>query len=151
MANVELTVEELTSREAIAGAFPLMKQLRERIQEATYVDEVERQRKAGYRLFAGRLNGELVTLAGVRHSHTLARGEHIFVDDLVVTEAQRTSGIGAAMMAWLADWTVQQGAPMVFLDSRDTAKDFYKKLGFKMLSSIPCMVTPAMLKSRTAR
>jgi N-acetylglutamate synthase-like GNAT family acetyltransferase len=151
MAKVALNVEELTSREAIARSFPLMKQLRERIQEATYVDEVERQRKDGYRLFAGSLNGNLVALAGIRHSHTLSRGEHVFVDDLVVSETQRTSGIGAAMMGWLADWTVQQGAPMVFLDSRDTAKDFYKKLGFKMLSSIPCMATPETVKSRSAR
>ena len=146
MAEPTLTVDELTSPGAIATSFDLMKTLRDRIVRDTYVSEVERQRSGGYRLFAGKLGDRLVTLAGVRHTYTLARGDHVFVDDLIVHGDERARGIGRQMMSWLADWTTRQGAPMLYLDSRDTAKGFYQALGFKFLTSLPCFIPPESLR-----
>ncbi len=58
-----------------------MRPLRDRIREETFLAEVRRQQIEGYRLY-GAFEGErLLALAGVRRSHTLARGEHLFVDD----------------------------------------------------------------------
>jgi len=145
MANASLEVVELVSRESIATSFELMKQLRDRIAKEHYVDEVEHQRSQGYRLFAGSAGGRLVTLAGVRHTHTLSRGEHVFVDDLIVADGLRGTGIGRAMLEWLAQWTQNLPCPLIYFDSRDTAKGFYAQLGFKFLTSIPCFITPERL------
>lgn len=122
-----------------------MKQLRDRVVADRYLDEVQRQRGEGYRLFAGSADAIPVALLGIRHTHTLARGEHIFVDDLIVDAARRGSGIGKEMLIWLARWTREHGCPMIYLDSRDTAKGFYAALGFKYLTSAPCFITAEML------
>ena len=151
MTAPQLTMTELTQPDAIAESFPLMSALRARINRETYVAEVERQRREGYRLFAARDQGAIVGLIGIRHTHTLSRGEHVFVDDLVTEEARRGTGIGRQMMVWLAEFTLALSCPLIALDSRDTAKGFYATIGFKFLQSIPCMITPEFLMQRITK
>ncbi len=93
-----MDIRELSSDAAIAAGFPLAAQLRDRVREETFLAEVRRQQLEGYHLFGGFEEGRLVCLAGVRRSHTLSRGEHLFVDDLVTTEEARGQGRGAEMM-----------------------------------------------------
>ena len=92
----------------------------------------------GYRLYGGFDGGRLVCLSGVRRSHTLSRGEHLFVDDLVTLEEVRGTGFGAQMIRWLAERARAEGLGRIYLDSRATAKGFYEKIGFTLLTSIPC-------------
>ena len=42
------------------------------------------------------------------------------------------------MIRWLADRARAEGIPKIYLDSRATAKGFYEKIGFTLLTSIPC-------------
>jgi len=131
---------ELTSDAELSAAFPLMASLRDRIREDTFLVEVRRQQVEGYRLY-GAFDGErLVSLAGVRRTHTLARGEHLFVDDLVTLADERGKGHGTALLAWLAARAAEQGVRRIHLDSRSTAKGFYEKVGFIFATSIPCSV-----------
>ena len=131
-------VRELTTDREIIAAYPLARQLRDRIREETFLAEVRRQESQGYRLFGGFEGGRLVALAGVRRSHTLSRGEHLFVDDLVTAEDVRGRGHGRAMLDWLGERAAAEGIPRVYLDSRATAKGFYERAGFTFLTSIPC-------------
>ena len=133
-----MEVRELRSDLEIETAFSLMKELRDRIRAESFLAEVRRQQVEGYRLFGGFDGQRLVCLAGVRRSHTLSRGEHLFVDDLVTLEKKRGRGRGARMIAWLAERARAEGLPRVYLDSRATAKGFYERQGFTMLTSIPC-------------
>ena len=135
-----MEVRELTADRDISAAFPLMSALRDRVREETFLAEVRRQQIEGYRLFGAFDGDRLVSLAGVRRSHTLARGEHLFVDDLVTAEAERGRGHGRALLAYLADRAAAEGIPRVYLDSRATAKGFYERVGFTMLTSIPCWI-----------
>jgi len=131
---------ELTSDADLAAAFPLMSALRDRIKEETFLAEVRRQQIEGDRL-SGAYQGErLLSLAGVRRTHTLARGEHLFVDDLVTVADERGKGHGTALLAWLAARAAEQGVKRIYLDSRSTAKGFYEKVGFVFATSIPCSV-----------
>jgi GNAT superfamily N-acetyltransferase len=82
----------------------------------------------------------LVALAGFRPAHTLSRGPHFFVDDLVTDAARRGAGYGTAMLEWIAARAREHGVPRVYLDSRDTAREFYERLGFTLLTSIPCWI-----------
>ena len=138
-----MEIRELTADHEILAAFPLMSELRDRVRAETFLAEVRRQQIEGYRLFGGFDGGRLVSLAGVRRSHTLARGEHLFVDDLVTASAERGRGHGTALLAHLAARSAAEGIPRMYLDSRATAKGFYERVGFTMLTSIPCSIEVA--------
>ena len=133
-----MDVRELRTEGEIEAAFPLMAVLRERLRKGTFVAEVRRQQVEGYRLFGGFVGDRLVCLAGARRSHTLARGEHLFVDDLVTAESERGQGHAGQMLHHLADRAKAEGLSKMYLDSRATAQGFYAKVGFTFLSSIPC-------------
>jgi GNAT superfamily N-acetyltransferase len=133
-----LTIRALRSDEDIHSAFPLMATLRDRIQPVTFLAEVRRQQLEGYELIGAFAGRELVSLAGVRRTHTLSRGAHLFVDDLVTDERLRGAGHGAALVRWLSERAAAEGIPRIYLDSRVTAKGFYEKLGFTFQTSVPC-------------
>lgn len=124
----------------ILAAFPLMSVLRDRIKADTFLAEIRRQQRDGYQLIGGFVEGTLVALAGTRPAHTLSRGEHVFVDDLVTEPSRRGEGHATAMLAWIAARAKAAGVPGVYLDSRLTAKGFYEQVGFTMLSSILCWI-----------
>jgi GNAT superfamily N-acetyltransferase len=133
-----LTIRELRSDVEIQAAFPLMAMLRDRVQADTFLAEVRRQQHEGYELIGAFAAGGLVSLAGVRRTHTLSRGEHLFVDDLVTDESRRGAGHGAAILRWLAERAASEGIARIYLDSRFTAKRFYEGLGFVFQTSVPC-------------
>lgn len=135
-----MDIRELETDAAILEAYPLMKVLRERITRDTFLDEVRRQQASGYRLLAAYEHGKPIVLAGIRRAHTLSRGDHLFVDDLVTDEATRAAGHGRAMMQFLAREAADHGIPRIYLDARITAKGFYEKLGFTFHTSIPCWI-----------
>ena len=140
-----MEARELSSDAEIAAAFPLMRELRDRVREETFLGEFRRQQADGYRLYGGYESGRLVVLAGARRSHTLSRGEHLFVDDLVTAEGSRGRGHGAAMLRWLGRQAAADGIPRVYLDSRATAKGFYERVGFTFLTAIPCWIETSAL------
>jgi dUTP pyrophosphatase len=133
-----LVCRQIESDAEIRQAFALMSALRDRIRSGTFLEEVRRQQKDGYRLIGAFVDGGLVALAGVRRTHTLARGEHLFVDDLVTAPEHRGRGCGRALVRWLAEDAAGAGIPRIHLDARLTAKDFYERLGFTFQTSIPC-------------
>src|SRR5579872_6948892 len=137
-----LNVRELQSDEEIAAAFPLAVQLRVHLREDEFLTTVRTQQQAGYRLFGGfestseKDEGRLVALAGVRDARTLARGPHLFVDDLVTLEGEQGKGHGTAMVRWLAAYAKSRGLSRIFLDSRDSALGFYQRLDFNQLAAV---------------
>jgi GNAT superfamily N-acetyltransferase len=135
-----MEVRELTSDAEIEGAFPLMHELRERIRADSFLHELRRQQAEGYHLYGLFADGELVSLAGVRRSHTLSRGEHLFVDDLVTAKAYQRNGFGRELLREIARVAFLQGIPRIYLDSRATAKGFYEAVGFTLQTSIPCFI-----------
>jgi GNAT superfamily N-acetyltransferase len=137
---VNLEIRELSTDAEISDAYPLARELRDRLREETFLAEVRRQQVEGYRLYGGFALGRLVALAGVRRSHTLARGEHLFVDDLVTAADARGKGYGAAMLRAMALKARAEGLSRLCLDSRDTARGFYARLGFAFRTSIPAYI-----------
>lgn len=141
-----LDLKELTADNEIAGAFPLMQELRPRLRAETFLAQIRRQQAEGYRLFGGSVDGRLVALAGVRDACTLSRGPHLFVDDLVTAAGEQGRGHGRAMMRHLADHAAARGFDTIHLDSRNTALGFYQRIGFEPHTSVPCRITVEALR-----
>src|SRR5690348_8720538 len=95
---------ELKSDEQIAAAFDLMAVLRPHLNRESFVQQVRAQQKeSGYRLVGGFTpDGRLVTLAGYKRATTLARGPHLFVDDLVTLPTEQSKGYAKSLLAHLA-------------------------------------------------
>ena len=139
------TYRVLRSDDEIQAAFPLMAELRDRIRADTFLAEVRRQQAQGYELIGAYSDGRLVALAGVRRTHTLSRGEHLFVDDLVTAGTLHGQGHGTGLLRWLAKRSAAEGLRRMYLDARITARGFYEKLGFTFLTSIPCSIDLARM------
>ena len=135
-----MTVRELSSDEEIAAAFPLMAELRPHLQAPAFVETVRRQQRDGYRLYGGFSGERLVALAGVRDARTLSRGPHLFVDDLVTARGEQGKGHGTALLRWLAGHAAARGFARIYLDSRDSALGFYRRLGFEASTAVPCWI-----------
>ncbi|AMG46343.1 N-acetyltransferase [Achromobacter xylosoxidans] len=112
---------------AWAQAFPLISQLRPALDEAEFLQRVRRQSHGGYELVGAFRDGRLIGVMGMRPVHTLARGPHLHVDDLVVDEAVRGSGAGRALMAYAEADARARGMGAVFLDARPDAIPFYER------------------------
>lgn len=147
MTTTSFICRVLRTDDEITGAYALMAVLRDRVRPDTFLAEVRRQELQGYELIGAFAGSRLVALAGVRRSHTLARGEHLFVDDLVTAPDDQRRGHGTALLRWLAARAHAEGVPRVYLDSRDTARGFYERLGLSFLTSIPCWIDAGQLGS----
>jgi GNAT superfamily N-acetyltransferase len=137
-AETRPRIRELRADAEITAAYPLMAMLRDRVRPETFLEEVRRQQMQGYELIGLFEGTRVAALAGVRRTHTLSRGEHLFVDDLVTDQGMRGRGHGRALLGWLGERCLAEGVQRIYLDSRNTAITFYERIGFQFLSSVPC-------------
>ena len=135
-----LQVRRLAPREW-AAAFPLIVQLRPHLDQPEFQRRVERQSFGGYELVGAFRDGRLIGVLGMRPVHTLMRGAHLHIDDIVVDESERNSGGGRALMAFAEDDAKARGMTAVFLDAQQKAIGFYETIGFAMHTA-PSMRKP---------
>ncbi|MDF3835728.1 GNAT family N-acetyltransferase [Cupriavidus basilensis] len=112
-------------------AFPIISQLRS-LDEAEFLRRVRRQSYSGYELVGAFHDNKLVGVLGMRPVHTLARGAHLHVDDLVVDAQARGSGAGHALMAYAEADARARDMTAVFLDARPEATPFYERESYAL-------------------
>ncbi len=69
---------------------------------------------------------------------TLETGRFAEIRGLVVTESQRSAGVGAALVGAAEEWARQRGCPRVRVRSnviRERTHRFYERLGFRAVKS----------------
>ena len=121
-------IREITDDADVRRSFAVMKQLRPHLEEDEYVTRVREQRSGGYRLAVVEEAGVVRAAGGFRIMEMLVQGRHMYVDDLVTDETERSKGHGAALFDWLVDLAKQEGCVMFELDSgvhRFRAHAFY--------------------------
>lgn len=116
------------------AAYPIVAQLRQ-LDEEEFIRCVDRQSYSAYELVGAFDDGKLVGVMGMRPVQTLARGRYLQVDDLVVDEAVRGSGIGRALMDFAEADARSRGIGAVFLEARPAAIPFYEALSFALYTS----------------
>ncbi|RKE39962.1 acetyltransferase (GNAT) family protein [Paraburkholderia sp. BL23I1N1] len=134
--NNHLDVRRLSPAEW-AQAFPVIAQLRS-LDEVEFLKRARRQSHSGYELVGAFQEGKLIGVMGMRPVHTLARGSHLHIDDLVVDAETRGSGAGRALMEYAETDALARDMTAVFLDARPDAVPFYERQNF-VLHPAPSM------------
>ena len=127
-----MAVRLAESDREIAACFPVMHQLRPHLSEASFLERVRSQAKAGYRLACVEVDGRPVAVAGFRILETLVSGRLLYVDDLVTLESERSKGHGAELLRWLLRRAAEERCERLELDSglqRKDAHRFYEREG----------------------
>lgn len=68
-------------------------------------------------------------LSGHRHSAFYAAGETAWVDEILVLDTERRSGVGRMLMAEFESWATEAGCTLTALATAGAA-DFYRALGY---------------------
>jgi GNAT superfamily N-acetyltransferase len=135
-----IVIKELTTTEELKESFPVMVQLRTHLNLETYLEQVERMRKEGYRLFALFDEGKIVALSGIILLTNLYDGRHIYVYDLVTDQGNRSKGYGETLLGFIHQLARELGCERVVLSSgfpRVDAHRFYEeKMGYQKNSYV---------------
>ncbi len=126
--NNEPEIIELISDKEIMSSFDVMNVLRPHVKKEDYLAQVKRQQKTGFQLVGVRRGGRIIAIAGFRISEYLAKGKHVYIDDLVTFESERSGGYGKLLMKWVGDYGAKNGCKQLYLDSgvqRQDAHRFY--------------------------
>jgi GNAT superfamily N-acetyltransferase len=113
----------------IQRCFPVMVQLRPKLNGDEFVSRVRRQMaESGYQLAFIETGGHVVANAGFRISECLSAGKYLYVDDLIVDENTRSNGYGQQLTDWLINYARTHHCDEFRLDSgvqRFAAHRFY--------------------------
>ena len=130
-------VETAETDEAIIACYDVMAQLRPHVARPDFLATVRAMQAEGLRLACIREAGRVVAVAGYRISINLFCGKHLYVDDLVTDENERSKGHGRELLAWLRQLAVEQDCDVFHLDSgvqRHRAHAFYEREGMELAS-----------------
>ncbi|MGH8129346.1 MAG: GNAT family N-acetyltransferase [Steroidobacteraceae bacterium] len=129
--------EHADTDEAIAACYDVMAVLRPHVTRAEFVPLVRSLQADGFRLACIRIEGRVVAVAGYRLSTNLFYGRHLYVDDLVTADSERSQGHGRELLAWLHAIAIENGCDALDLDSdvqRKRAHEFYLREGLELSS-----------------
>jgi ribosomal protein S18 acetylase RimI-like enzyme len=102
----------------IRACFSVMRALRPHHRSADeLLARVREQAAESYRILAAWQDGGVCGLAGYRRQHNLIRGAFCYVDDLVVAETARRSGLGARLLDAVAAEARAQSIGVMVLDT----------------------------------
>lgn len=138
-----LTLRHAETEAEIRACFPVMRQLRPRLQmPEDFFDTVTRQGMQGYRLLAVWDDGKPVALAGYRRLDNLIHGSFLYVDDLITDAEGRGHGHGESLLQALCELGRTDGCQRLVLDTglaNALAQRFYFRSGLLAMGLHFCM------------
>ena len=121
----------------ILSCFETMAALRPHLHKDDFLATVREMEQGGYRLLYIEDGGAVVAVAGFRIARNLHMGKHLYIDDLVTAEDQRSKGYGERLVKCLREMAIKAGCSYLHLDSgthRGRAHKFYFEQGFTIAS-----------------
>lgn len=118
------------------ACFDVLRELRPRLERASFLDDLERMAHGGYQL-AAVWEGEAVrAVAGFRFMELFVVGKILYVDDLVTAEAHRSRGHGARLLGFLEALAREQACTCLELDSGNERTDAHRFYAAQGLSDV---------------
>jgi GNAT superfamily N-acetyltransferase len=130
-------VEHADTDREIADCYEVMAELRPHIPREQFLPLVRSMQADGYRLACIREGGRVVAVAGYRFGTNLFCGRHLYVDDLVTADSERSKGHGRELLTWLRALAIAHDCNTFHLDSgvqRKRAHAFYLREGMEQSS-----------------
>ena len=129
-----MNIHNAQSDAEIAACYPVLKQLRPKLNETTFLSDIRRMQAGGYILLS-LADPDVCAVAGYRFFEMLfAGGMTLYVDDLVTDSARRSRGYGKALLSWLIAEAQKKQCKFLTLDSglkRLDAHRFYRREGMQ--------------------
>lgn len=132
-----MEIIECAEQSQILATYDVMAQLRPHVERGDYLASMARLEDEGARLIGAFRNGVCLGCAVFRPQFRLALGDIVYVDDLVVEEGDRSSGVGRLLLDWIEEEALTLGAGVCMLDSgvqRAQAHRFYFRQGYAIAS-----------------
>src|SRR3954468_1681545 len=103
MANKQtILIKELKNEQEWKEAFPVMKQLRNHLDESSFLQLVqEATQLENYKMAALYENNQMVAVTGFMPMVTLYNGRFIWVCDLVTDSENRSKGYGETLLGYV--------------------------------------------------
>jgi ribosomal protein S18 acetylase RimI-like enzyme len=128
-----VTLRHAESDAEILACFDVMRELRPNLTSAaSFLEQMHRMTKNGYRLLMAVENQKPVALAGYRDKEMLVHGRFIYVDDLITAEVRRGQQLGERLLRYIFVLAKEQGYNKVILDTgigNVLAQRFYYRIG----------------------
>ena len=119
----------------VEACWPLLKLLRPHLaDQQTFMTQIERQHRAGYRLLAIWQDAVPLAVAGWRIQENLVYGRHAYVDDLITDPNHRGKRLAATLLSALMDEARNAGCKLFVLDTgtaNAAAQAFYTREGLE--------------------
>src|ERR1700686_3485186 len=96
---------------------PVLRELRPHLTPVSFTKVYEEGHRQGLRFTAAYVDDRCVGVAGWRGGATTVAIKKLYVDDLVTTESQRSSGVGRALLSELVERARTAGCHALDLDS----------------------------------
>lgn len=134
----ETPLQIAKSDHEILTCFPVLKELRPKMDEASFLTTIRYMQTEGYVLAYIKTGDVVVAVAGFRICMNLAaEGNALYVYDLVTSETERSKGHGAKMLEGVVAYAKNANCNCVHLDSnvvRHKAHKFYLENGFDIVA-----------------
>lgn len=128
---------KIETDDEIHACFDVLSQLRPSIKKSEFLKQIRNQYKRGYLLAALMLDGDVIAVAGFHLKENLAWGKHLYVEDLITEQTQRSNGFGKKLLTWLHNYARENDCNQLHLDSGIQRKDahcFYEREGMMFAS-----------------
>lgn len=123
-------IEELTTREELLAAYPLIKYLRPNLDEKLYIEYLHEMLPMGYRVFGLYEDEVLVSTVLVIKRIDWYYGKYVWMYGLSTAADKRSRGYGKMLTDFVKAWAKEQGFDWVGVASdveRKEAHKFYQE------------------------
>lgn len=135
MAN-KIHVQKLNSLDDMLLMYPLVKQLSKKLlTKKNYKAYLQEMIPHNYYQVAAYQNDELIAVSGYWIATKLYCGRYFEIDNFIVTEHARSSGVGTMMIDWMEKEAKSMKCNFLMLDAytgNKSAHRFYLRLGFNI-------------------
>lgn len=89
------------TKQDLERCYPIMKELRTNLEYRDFVEIYNQAHESdGYEIIAVEKDSKVVAVMGYRWLSDYVRGRHLYIDDLVTSEAVRSKGLGAELLKY---------------------------------------------------
>ena len=128
------------SEKDLRAVYPVLKELRKGLSLKNFLQLYAQARsKNDYQMQMAFDNERILGLMGYRILFDFLHGKHLYIDDLVTTERERSKGLGAAFLQLAIQIARENGCGNLRLSTgieNELGKKFYVKNGWKQRAAV---------------